>query len=365
MTIYSLNILRTLILSCPYKVQKYNFRKHKLEFRPCGKCLTCRIDNRQRWEYRLYQHLKKYNYIGSFVTMTYADQCYDVRRGLNTRHLQLFHKSFRKMHPELDYDYYTVGEYGGKTARCHYHSLMFGVSPLLREDMFKCWHLCEFDRFTVTPILPSRIRYTLKYMDKESFSRAEFSEETKDVYQPFEYDIASGKLLFNIDGLISPRAWISKGIGNDFFCEHLDELYFKGKYTDGMTEYKPSKYQIDALTHNDIFFQLRRSSFFSENSYIQNRISNEGLEQFFVNSAIESLNKEFSMLKQSERSGDSVSFDLFNKNSDKCLQNVKLAYNLFDNKVTNFVKNLASECSSYSFKYDIYSKLKEYDEIPF
>lgn len=296
--------------------------------------------------------------------MTYADQCYDVRKGLNTRHLQLFHKKFRKLHPELNYDYYCVGEYGSETARCHYHLLMFGISPSYRSDLHKCWSFCDYDRFTVTPILPSRIRYTLKYLDKEGFSKNDFKEATSSCFTPFEYHIESGKLLSNIDGLIPPRAWISKGLGNDFFCSHIDDLYYDGKYHDGFNVYKPSKYQLDAITHNDIIFQHRRSNFFKENSYIQKRLVNEG-KQFFYNSAVEQLNKELTFLKQSQINNEFVSFEQYYQNKDKCLQNVKLAYNLIDNKVTSFVKSLAKECIDYSFKFENLSRLKEYDKIPF
>lgn len=58
-----------------------------------------------------------------FVTLTYSEKYYPAQFGLSKRHCQLYLKRLRKKSPRLRY--YLVGEYGGKTARAHYHAIIF------------------------------------------------------------------------------------------------------------------------------------------------------------------------------------------------------------------------------------------------
>ena len=68
---------------CPFLKVRENPITHKLITTSCNKCVVCRVNYRLPWEYRLYYELRKNDYCGSFVTMTYSDDKYDVNLGLN------------------------------------------------------------------------------------------------------------------------------------------------------------------------------------------------------------------------------------------------------------------------------------------
>ena len=82
----------------------------------------------------------------AFFTFTYGEN-YDPKTGLylwgsnpdevqvedgtyqtlNYEHIKRFHQHFRRKYGIRNLKYYTVGEYGGKNWRPHFHSIMFNV----------------------------------------------------------------------------------------------------------------------------------------------------------------------------------------------------------------------------------------------
>lgn len=139
---------------------------------PCGKCPDCKGRRTSGWSFRLMQQ-DKISQTANFITLTYdTDHVPITRNGfmsLNKRHVQLFYKRLRKAHsadpigatmPAIKY--YTVGEYGGKTQRPHYHAIIFNAHiPLIQE----AWKYGSVHYGTVTG---ASVGYTLKYMQKES-----------------------------------------------------------------------------------------------------------------------------------------------------------------------------------------------------
>lgn len=104
-----------------------------------------------------------------FITLTYAtehvpciwnDEC--VRLNLYPNDLTLFFKRLRKAHPPAhrSIKYYAVGEYGGRTARPHYHLLLFNAQRELVQD---AWNMGQVYYGTVEG---ASIGYCLKYMSK-------------------------------------------------------------------------------------------------------------------------------------------------------------------------------------------------------
>lgn len=101
---------------------------------PCGKCLICRRNRAAEWAARL-THELQYHSMACFITLTYSDDKIpvDVASGkfvLNKSDLQKFWKRLRK-HLGKDYKikYFSVGEYGERTGRPHYHAIVFGWCP--------------------------------------------------------------------------------------------------------------------------------------------------------------------------------------------------------------------------------------------
>lgn len=99
-------------------------RRARLVSVPCNKCLACLSNKRADWCFRLEQEYK-YSRGALFVTLTYNDWHMRHNRSLCKRDVQLFLKRLRKRDGTNKIRYYAVGEYGTKTARPHYHVLLF------------------------------------------------------------------------------------------------------------------------------------------------------------------------------------------------------------------------------------------------
>lgn len=103
---------------------KKPYRQGVAEF-GCGQCLPCRINRRELWTTRLL--LEARTHVWSwFVTLTYADEHLPADLSVSRRELQLFLKKLRR-NCATKVRFYAVGEYGGLTARPHYHLIAFGV----------------------------------------------------------------------------------------------------------------------------------------------------------------------------------------------------------------------------------------------
>lgn len=97
---------------------------------PCGQCIGCRLDKARSWAIRCVHEQRMCNragYIGSFVTLTYADEHMPDGGTLVKRDLQLFMKRLRKHFDRPGIRFYACGEYGDGTSRPHYHLLLFNV----------------------------------------------------------------------------------------------------------------------------------------------------------------------------------------------------------------------------------------------
>lgn len=130
---------------------------------------------RQDWVFRLSNELKRAS-SAKFVTLTYAPEsmpissveidgiCYDYP-SLSKRDVQLFKKRLRKECARVcergsQVRYYTVGEYGTRTNRPHYHSILFNVPLSVYVDLEKIW---THGGIYLGDVSPASIAYTAKY----------------------------------------------------------------------------------------------------------------------------------------------------------------------------------------------------------
>lgn len=91
----------------------------------CGQCIGCRLERSRQWATRIL-HETKCHEESSFITLTYNDVHLPKGGTLVKRDVQLFIKKLRKkLHPHK-ISYFHCGEYGGQTARPHYHIILFG-----------------------------------------------------------------------------------------------------------------------------------------------------------------------------------------------------------------------------------------------
>lgn len=169
---------------------------------PCGKCLQCRIDNRNQWTWRIMAELKHSD--GVFVTLTIDDE-HLQGSSLYKKSIQDYHKRLRKNLKGRKIKYFTVGEYGKDGLRPHYHEILMNVSagkpmsndlgdiPVIR----KSW---GFGFIKVERATKGTIRYVLKYLDKMQDDN-EFRKAFPELNPPFRL--------------------ISKGIGQEFISKGL------------------------------------------------------------------------------------------------------------------------------------------------
>lgn len=96
---------------------------------PCGQCIECRLTRSRHWSLRL-EHENYAHKTSCFLTLTLSDENlvwgYQVPT-LYPKHVQLFWKRLRKA-LKIRISHYTVGEYGDKNGRPHYHAILFGYN---------------------------------------------------------------------------------------------------------------------------------------------------------------------------------------------------------------------------------------------
>lgn len=133
---------------------------------PCGKCNYCLQSKRADWSFRLYQELKICE-TAYFLTLTYEDEKIPTLNGIPTLQktdLQLFTKRLRKENAlvtDWPVRYYSVGEYGTRTLRPHYHSLMFNLAPMIANRLDGIWGKGHCH---VGSVSPASIHYVTKYV---------------------------------------------------------------------------------------------------------------------------------------------------------------------------------------------------------
>ena len=106
---------------------------------PCGRCMPCRISNRQHKAARFLLEARGQeirNRGNSFLTLTVDEKHVDViigRDGVPVENLnaETFCKALKRarFHHYEPFRFAAVGEYGDRTHRPHYHVLAFGISP--------------------------------------------------------------------------------------------------------------------------------------------------------------------------------------------------------------------------------------------
>jgi len=87
------------------------------------------------WKTRLLGELQKHHE-SCFVTLTYAGIPPITEKGYESLYkpdLQNFFKRLRQKLKPLKIKYYACGEYGDQTKRPHYHAIIFGWQPQLKD----------------------------------------------------------------------------------------------------------------------------------------------------------------------------------------------------------------------------------------
>jgi hypothetical protein len=146
---------------------------------PCGKCLDCLNRRIAGWSFRLQQEERTAT-SAFFVTLTYDNFNVPITENLQLTlkktDLQLFFKRLRKYELKQHQKnrtkspptvkYYAAGEYGTRTARPHYHIILFNATA---RGIEQSWGLNgrPLGDIHIDEVNPATIGYTLSYMCKD------------------------------------------------------------------------------------------------------------------------------------------------------------------------------------------------------
>lgn len=199
---------------------------------PCGKCPACVARRTSGWSFRLMQE-EKHAISSHFITLTYDTKHVPITKkgfmDINKDDIQKFFKRLRKAHegdntPSIKY--YTVGEYGGKTARPHYHAIIFNARIELIE---KTWQLGNIHYGTVEG---ASIGYTLKYMSKKRKIPMHQNDDRTPEFALMSKGLGASYITLKM------QKWHFKDINNRLYCQTLDgkkiamPRYYKEKIFD-------------------------------------------------------------------------------------------------------------------------------------
>lgn len=149
---------------------------------PCGRCPHCLSNRRKEWTFRINQELKVAE-SAHFLTLTYDDPAVPINehgnQTLSKKDFQDFMKKLREHNWKMALKhtkwktvkeardivaklrYYTVGEYGSKSGRPHYHSIMMNMQPEVVQALEPIWSHGFVDVGSVTP---ESINYVCGYL---------------------------------------------------------------------------------------------------------------------------------------------------------------------------------------------------------
>ncbi|WNK14971.1 MAG: replication initiator protein [Microvirus sp.] len=102
---------------------------------PCRQCIGCRLDYARDWSLRMMHEASMHEH-NWFVTLTYRPDVLPENSDLCYSDFQKFMKRLRKALGNTRVRFYVAGEYGTKTARPHWHVILFGL-PLTDLKVYK------------------------------------------------------------------------------------------------------------------------------------------------------------------------------------------------------------------------------------
>lgn len=209
---------------------------------PCQKCRGCRIRRSSEWTMRLQHEQHLHDYRSMFVTLTYSNEYLPFGGTVLPCDLQKFFKRLRAQIKPRKIKHYSCGEYGDKSNRPHYHSIILGLDCgdiEDRQEIVKAWKYCDWENILSSPsgnkaigmVTPDSIRYVADYIHKK-------------------YNNKDPRKVFAKYGLRNQEfQTCSQGIGKDYALQNAEKIkqtgkiYYKGKEV-GLPRYYTKKIEI-------------------------------------------------------------------------------------------------------------------------
>lgn len=191
----------------------------------CKICIGCRLERSRQWAVRSV-HESMFHDENYFLTFTFNNKFCPANFSLDTKTVQKMWKRFRKAHPSMRFKYYMAGEYGENYSRPHYHASAFGlelpdlVPGFKSRDGFQMYSSPMLNRawsidgesmgeVYVAHLSFETAAYTARYICKKVIG-----EHAEDHYKKL--------------GVMPERAWMSKGLGKQWYETYANETYRDG-----------------------------------------------------------------------------------------------------------------------------------------
>lgn len=226
---------------------------------PCGYCILCREEQARQWAVRI-THESSLHEENSFLTLTYSNRHLPTYSSLSTEqrydpkekqsddwqepkdrhHQSKFWKRLRHHLGVRGLRYYSVGEYGDRSQRPHYHACVFGHAftegrIIVQTEPYLLWttpwleKLWGLGNVRVGALNFQTARYTASYVVKKLRSKQQY----------VRIDENSGELI----PLVQPRSYMSKNIAKDWWTKNYNYVTaFDQVIIDGRPQKPPKAY---------------------------------------------------------------------------------------------------------------------------
>lgn len=271
---------------------------------PCGKCVNCKLDYARQWSIRCelesYLYPKNYNF---FITLTYSDDFltrYNDNATLVKKEFSLFLKRlreyFRVNFNHTGIRFFGCGEYGSKTMRPHYHSILFNCPLELLND-FKYYSTTElgFDLFTSETLNKiwsfgyvvigeysyQSAGYVARYVSKKVFDETPTLYDDLGIEKEFSLcsrrpGIARGYFDLNREKIFNNNGRLVLKGGKEVNIPHYFDLLIKGLDLDFLEDMKLNRQSTADLNNVSLMSQTDLNEF--DYNDLNNRVTHDKLK---------------------------------------------------------------------------------------
>lgn len=234
---------------------------------PCGKCISCRLDYARSWAVRAINEASTHEK-NIFLTLTFSDENIG-NNTLDYSHFQKFIRSLRDYQRDnnlqTEIGYLTIGEYGTKTKRMHWHSCLFNYEPEDKEFLYtsdsghkvytskilqEIWGYGKIEFGSVTTDSAS---YCARYSLKKLTHSQEFNEKFKPIFRTSKkYAIGKNWLEKNYKDVIKINSVLILQEDGKVIKFSIPRYYKKW-----LLKNRPTEYVLNSQIHeqNQIFLE--------------------------------------------------------------------------------------------------------------
>lgn len=221
-------------------------KEGRMFLRPCGQCLSCRINDCRSWYVRSFFEFKKsdrpFQY---FLTLTYSDEFLPVDNLCDKKELKKFLNNLNTSFG-LHMRYFATSDYGSISGRAHYHAVIATEKKLHAAECERIW---KKGFIQLKKLNDNNLKYTLRYTvkkvpfekgDKTNFRLISkgWGNNVADYYTGQEYFLINGK-KYGITRYLADKLKLPK------------KEVFKTKYYDLLRTSRPD---FEKIVENDEHF---------------------------------------------------------------------------------------------------------------